>query len=146
MIGLENEADLFVPETGEVMRAEAGKIMTCDANFAAVRRVESGQQMKERAFAGAGSAAQTEEFAALKIEADAAQDGHFALAHDVGAAEVARDDVAAIGGIVHSWRSASTGLRRPAFQAGKRPASRQMMSEPPQISATSRGLMMAGNS
>ncbi len=84
MIRLENEADAAVAEVGQFPFGKRGDVLSGKMDFARVRRVQSADQMQQRAFARAGRAAQREEFAARHVEIDAAQDFERAPAHRVG--------------------------------------------------------------
>ena len=72
MVALEDEADAAVPEMGERTGGEGMELVVFEFNFPAIRRVETAEQMKERAFARARGAAQREEFAAIHREVHAA--------------------------------------------------------------------------
>ena len=102
--------------------------------------------MEQRAFARPGGAAQGQEFPAVDRQINAAQDFQRAPAHHVTFAQGARDQQTARRRSPHSWRKASTGCRRLAFQAGNNPASTQVTKAVPQMSATSGNWIEAGRS
>ena len=89
MIRLKNKADAAVAEMRQLAFGKCCEALAVKKNFARVRRIESADQMEQRAFARAGRAAQREKFAARHVEVHAAQDFQRALAHGVGFGESA---------------------------------------------------------
>ena len=87
MIRLKNETDAVVAEKRQLTPGECGEILPGKMDFTRVGRVESADEMEQRAFAGTGRAAQSQEFTAQHLEIDAAQHFERALAHGVSLGE-----------------------------------------------------------
>src|SRR6185436_12836546 len=84
MICLKDEPDFMVSQRRLLAALHVGEIFSCKPNFTLVRCVETAEQMEERAFACARSAAQRQEFASRHFKRNSAQDFELPLTHRVG--------------------------------------------------------------
>ena len=90
MVGLKNEADAAVAELRELAFGKPGQIAPVKQDLPGIGRIQSADQVEQRAFAGAGSAAQRQQFAARHIQIHPAQDVERAFPQNVGFGECAR--------------------------------------------------------
>jgi hypothetical protein len=65
---------VFVPHAGKLPPGQAGKILAAEDNFAFGGRIQASKEMQQSAFAGSGSAAQSQEIAAIETHIDSTQD------------------------------------------------------------------------
>ena len=92
MVGLEDEADLPVPEPGGLAAAQLRHVDSGDADRPGIRLLQRADQIQQRGFAAAGGAEQAGPFAAPDLPVHAAQDRQFLPAEFVGARDAAQFD------------------------------------------------------
>ena len=88
IIRLENETNLAISPPREFVARKRIQRAALRLNFSRVRKIQSAEQMQQRAFARARRAAQREEIPAIDFQIDAAQDFQRAFAEHVGLAGV----------------------------------------------------------
>ena len=103
---LEDEADLVAAQLRELLLLEPGDLDAVDADPAAGGLVEAGEDVHERALAGAGRAHDGREPALGDVDVDVAQGVHGGVALAVGAREAARRDDGAAGAALGEERLA----------------------------------------
>src|SRR6266699_3671366 len=99
MISLEHETDFPVAQPRLRAFRQAREVLAVKPDFARVRRVQSAEQMQQRALAGARRAAQREKIAPRHLEIHAAQHFEGALAHGVRL----RDGAGGKERLLHRW-------------------------------------------
>ena len=85
--GLEDEADFFVADGGEVVVFELADQASCEPVLAGCGRIQAANQIHERGFSRAGRTHDGDVLAAIDGEIDAAQGGDVFVAHAIGLGE-----------------------------------------------------------
>ena len=144
IIGLKNKTDLEIPPGSEFVSRKRIQRASLGANFAGVWKIQSAEQMQQRAFSGSRGAAQHQKIAAClpisSIDALAGLPTSRLPSSGRFARSSWRDE-----GTVHSYRNASTGLSLHARQAGNSPPRRQMTNALLEMTMISRGTTSAGS-
>ena len=89
MIRLENKTDAPVAEFRELVFGKRGQVLPGKMDLTRIRRVQTADQMQQRAFARAGRAAQRERLTAHHVQINATQNFKHTLAHRVGLGQAA---------------------------------------------------------
>ena len=92
---MENETDVLISPIGELRFVEARDVDALDETFAVGWAIDSGDDVEERALAGAGWAHERKKFAGVDVEGDVIQRGDidFALSINLGEISNGDDDV-----------------------------------------------------
>jgi hypothetical protein len=90
--GLEDEAYLFVADTGEFVVVELGDVVAVEPVFALRGGVEAADEVHQRGFAGAGGSHDRDVLVVADAEVDATQGVDLLVAHLVGLPQIVGDD------------------------------------------------------
>jgi len=96
--GLEDEADFFIANAGELVVVELGDVVTIEPVAALGWGVEATDEVHQRRFARAGGPHDGDVFVVADAEIDAAKGVHLLVTHLVGLPEIVGDDDVAGGG------------------------------------------------
>jgi hypothetical protein len=90
--GLEDEADFFIADAGELVVIELGDIVTVEPVAALRRGVEAADEVHQRGFTGSGWAHDGNVLVVADAEVDAAEGVDLLVSHLIGLPEIVGDD------------------------------------------------------